>query len=83
MWWTLLDADVFKIRDALGGRSNSEELVAHGVSVLRNELNKWYAKKQAENPTERLAKLMSLDVKTLGTRDGQQIRTKAAETRCA
>lgn len=81
VWWALLLSDAFNVAGSLGNRNNQAELVATGCLRLRHELMTWYKQYQREHPTSSFSKLTDLVVKTLGDRDKQNIKTKAAETR--
>lgn len=81
VWWMLLLSDAFHVAGSLGNRHNQQELVATGTLRLRHELMTWYPQYQNENPTSTFSRLSDLVVTTLGDRDKQNIRTKAAETR--
>jgi len=80
-WWALLTNDAFNVLPSMGGRRSVDELVANGIGHLRAACWAYYADFEARNPGVKLNRLQELSLRTLGSREGCSLHTKAAETR--
>ena len=81
VFWQLLLADAWSVADQAGGRRNQEELIANGISALKQELWNWYDAWERDHPGVPLNRVVDFNAHVLGEKDSCNLTTKAAETR--
>lgn len=73
--WILIMGSIWRVH------STQEQIVEHGVSVLKYELRAWYRRRHRTHPREKLTRINDLTPKMLGeSPTTQKLKTKAAET---
>ena len=72
--WRLLVCGIY------GDGGASEENLANGVLAFRAMLTAFYKRRHAQNPAENLTRITNFNMKLLGSRAAQCLKTKGAET---